>query len=90
MTEPAHETGSPAARARISVNALPWAALRVDGRALGTTPRRALALAPGAHVLQLDCPPLGRSARVPIKLSPGADQHILVDLQTDPPAITIQ
>jgi serine/threonine protein kinase len=79
-----------APRAHISVNALPWAEVRVDGRALGTTPKRALALAPGAHLLQLECPPLGHSARVPLKLAPAADQQIVVDLQTDPPKITIR
>jgi hypothetical protein len=88
--QPPHEPASAAPRAHVSVNALPWAALRVDGRALGTTPKRALALAPGAHVLQLDCPPLGRSARVPLKLAAGADQQILVDLQTEPPKITVR
>jgi serine/threonine-protein kinase len=86
----AHEPSTAAPRAHVNVNALPWAEVRVDGRMLGTTPKRALALAPGAHVLQLDCPPLGRSARIPLKLAPAADQQIVVDLQTVPPKITIR
>jgi hypothetical protein len=76
-------------RAELSVNALPWAELRLDGRPLGTTPRRALAVAPGNHVLLLACPPLGRNARVPLKLDPGTHRRVLVDLNTDPPRITV-
>jgi hypothetical protein len=77
-----------AARARLSINALPWAELRLDGRPLGATPKRALAVTAGTHVLQLDCPPLGRHAQVSLKLAPGDDQHVLVDLNTTPPQVT--
>jgi serine/threonine-protein kinase len=77
-----------AVRARLSVNALPWAELRIDGRALGTTPQRAVAIGAGHHVLQLECPPLGRSARVALKLAQGEHRRVLVDLNTDPPTVT--
>jgi serine/threonine-protein kinase len=80
--------GANAARARLSINALPWAELRLDGHPLGATPKRALAISPGAHLLQLDCPPLGRHAQVSLKLAPGDHQHVLVDLNTTPPQIT--
>ncbi|MFI5308980.1 MAG: protein kinase, partial [Polyangiales bacterium] len=76
-------------RAELSVNALPWAELRLDGRPLGATPQRALGVPPGRHVLLLECPPLGRKARVPIKLDPGAHRRVLVDLNTDPPRVTV-
>ena len=78
------------ARAHVSVNARPWAEVQIDGRALGATPQRAVALTTGAHALQLDCPPLGRKARVPLKIVAGTDQNILVDLRTDPPRVTIR
>jgi serine/threonine-protein kinase len=89
-TTETHEVAAAAPRAHVSVNALPWAEVRVDGRLLGTTPKRGLALAPGAHLLQLDCPPLGRSARIPLKLAPATDQQIVVDLQTESPKVTIR
>jgi serine/threonine-protein kinase len=79
-----------AGRARLSVNALPWAQLQLDGRALGTTPLRALATRAGNHVLLLDCPPLGRSARVPLKLVAGEHRNVIVDMNVDPPAITLR
>jgi serine/threonine-protein kinase len=78
------------ARARLSVNALPWAELRLDGRALGATPKRALAVSAGSHVLLLECPPLGRQARVPLKLSADEHRHVLVDLNADPPTVTLR
>ncbi len=80
----------PSARARLSVNALPWAELRLDGRALGTTPRRALPVSSGNHVLLLECPPLGRQARVPLKLAADEHRHVLVDLNADPPTVTLR
>jgi serine/threonine-protein kinase len=89
---PAPKTSAvPAAgRARLSINALPWAQLELDGRALGTTPLRALTTRAGSHVLLLDCPPLGRSARVPLKLAAGEHRSVLVDLNVDPPAVTLR
>jgi serine/threonine-protein kinase len=77
-------------RARLSVNALPWAELRLDGRPLGATPKRGLAVSAGAHLLELDCPPLGHRARVPLKLATGNHLHVLVDLNADPPHVTIR
>jgi hypothetical protein len=64
--------------------------VHIDGRPLGATPKRGVALSAGAHTLQLDCPPLGRSARVPLKLSAGAEQHVLVDLRSEPPRVAIR
>jgi serine/threonine-protein kinase len=87
----AQTAAAPAAgRARLSVNALPWAELQLDGRSLGTTQLRALQTRAGNHVLLLDCPPLGRSARVPLKLAAGEHRNVLVDLNVDPPAITLR
>jgi hypothetical protein len=77
-----------AARAHLSVNALPWAELLLDGHPVGATPQRDLSVATGNHVLQLNCPPLGRSARVPLKLDAGDHRRVLVDLNSDPPRVT--
>ncbi|HXU71789.1 MAG TPA: serine/threonine-protein kinase [Polyangia bacterium] len=40
-------------RGTISVNAIPWANVFIDGHAAGHTPRRKLALEPGRHQLRL-------------------------------------
>jgi hypothetical protein len=87
---PASSAAEPSARARLSVNALPWAELRLDGRALGATPKRALPVSSGNHVLLLECPPLGRQARVPLKLAADEHRHVLVDLNADPPTVTLR
>jgi len=79
-----------AAPALLSVNAIPWANVRLDGRALGTTPRRNVPLPAGAHNLELDCPPLGRSVRVPIRAVAGETTRVVVDLSADPPQVTTQ
>jgi hypothetical protein len=77
-------------RAYLSINALPWAELRLDDRPLGTTPKRRLPVPPGAHVLWFSCPPIGRQARVPLQLAAGTRYRIVVDLQVSPPAIAIE
>jgi len=77
-----------ARRAFVTINALPWAEVRLDGRALGNTPRRRVALKPGKHIFSLHCPPLGKTVPVPVNLSAGKTLNILVDLNADPPKIT--
>jgi eukaryotic-like serine/threonine-protein kinase len=86
----ASAAAEPSARARLSVNALPWAELRLDGRPLGATPKRAMQVSSGNHVLLLECPPLGRRARVPLKLTADEHRHVLVDLNADPPTVTLR
>jgi hypothetical protein len=39
--------------------------------------------------LLLQCPPLGREAKVPLKLAAGDHLRIVVDMQTDPPSVTV-
>jgi hypothetical protein len=69
----------------LSINALPWAEVSVDGRAYGATPLRKLRLRPGAHRVMLSCPPLGRTATLALELARGSGAQLVVDLQTDPP-----
>jgi eukaryotic-like serine/threonine-protein kinase len=76
-------------RTRLSVNAIPWAELRLNGQLLGTTPQRALRVPAGEHRIDLTCPPLGRSAQVRIHAE-GPPLQVLADLTTDPPTITVE
>jgi len=78
------------AKARITVNASPWAEVSIDGRRLGTTPQRRVEVSAGQHVLIFDCPPLGRRKRVPIRTPAGSTTSVLVDMNQDPPAVTTQ
>lgn len=71
----------------LTVSATPWAEVRLDGKLLGSTPRRSLPLRPGKHTLQLSCPPLAHEAKVPIELQPGRELRVSADMQESPPRI---
>jgi serine/threonine-protein kinase len=72
----------------LSINAVPWAYVRLDGRSLGTTPRRNLDLPAGTHSIELECPPLGRSARVTFRAEAAGRATLTVDMNVDPPTVT--
>jgi len=50
---PPEPVAAPQALGTLSVNALPWARIFVDGRSYGQTPRRNIALKTGSHQLKL-------------------------------------
>ncbi len=74
----------------LTISASPWADVRIDGRVLGVTPRRHVAVAPGKHTLNLACPPLGRQARVQLELHAGQSVQVLVDLHEDPAKVVLK
>ncbi len=74
----------------VTLSALPWAQVRLDGRSVGVTPRRNLPLRPGKHTLAFECPPLGKQSRTTIDLHPGQALQVVVDLHTDPPKVTLR
>ncbi len=78
-----------AARAWLSVSAVPWAEVSLDGRGIGNTPQRNLRVKSGSHVLLFECPPLGKRARVEIEIAKGGKARVLVDLTTDPPRTSL-
>lgn len=84
------DAGGRGAPALLSVNAIPWASIRLDGRALGTTPRRNVQIPAGPHTLDFACPPLGHSARVQIRAVAGETTRVVVDLSTDPAVVTTE
>jgi hypothetical protein len=79
------EAPSAPGQSSLSVNATPWAEVKLDGRAVGVTPLRKLKLRAGSHVLALDCPPLGRNATLKLEVKPGQSARVVVDLSHDPP-----
>lgn len=89
----ARDAGTGAARpaaGTLTVAATPWAEVRVDGRALGRTPRRGLSLPPGTHTIELACPPLGRSARARFRVESGKETRVVADLTTTPPSVRVR
>jgi eukaryotic-like serine/threonine-protein kinase len=74
----------------LTVSASPWAEVRVDGHALGVTPRRNLPLRAGKHTLTLTCPPLDREAKLAIELQPGQSLRVVADLHEDPAKLSVQ
>jgi eukaryotic-like serine/threonine-protein kinase len=82
---PDPELPSAGAQSSLSVNAKPWAEVKLDGRAVGVTPLRKLKLRAGTHLLALHCPPLGRDATLKLEVKPGQSARVVVDLTQDPP-----
>jgi serine/threonine protein kinase len=71
-------------RGSLSVSAAPWAEVRIDGRLIGTTPRRSVPLRPGKHVVALSCPPLAHSAQLAIDISAGQELHVSANMHESP------
>ena len=74
----------------LSVSAVPWAEVRVDGRLLGATPRRNVPMRAGKHALSLSCPPLAREARIEIELQSGKELHVSANMHESPPEVTVR
>ncbi|HEX8950571.1 MAG TPA: serine/threonine-protein kinase [Polyangia bacterium] len=67
----------PHLRGLLSVNAIPWANLYVDGRAVGHTPRRKLGLEAGKHQLRLTTQ-AGESRARTVEIAPGKETTLTV------------
>jgi serine/threonine protein kinase len=80
-TAPAEVSPEPLADAVLRVNAIPWANVELDGRALGATPITRLELSPGAHELRFTNPVLGVSRVERVTVEPGERRDVIVTLQ---------
>lgn len=78
-----------AGQSSLSVNAKPWAEVKLDGRAVGVTPLRKLKLRAGTHVLALHCPPLGRDATLKLDVKAAQNARVVVDLTQNPPRTSL-
>ncbi|MEM9191765.1 MAG: serine/threonine-protein kinase [Myxococcota bacterium] len=90
MTEEVAPTMVVAQTGLLTVNATPWGTVRVGGRSLGNTPIQSESVPAGSQIVRLDCPPLGRSARVPVRIAPGRHTRVVVNLNTDPPTVSVR
>ncbi len=81
---------APAARASLRISASPWAEVRLDRRALGTTPVRRVSVPAGTHRVHLSCPPLGVEVDHTVTLEPGDDVALFADLEASPPRVSVR
>jgi eukaryotic-like serine/threonine-protein kinase len=64
----------------LSVNAVPWASISIDGRDVGETPLGGVELRPGTHDVAFTHPTLGQR-RQQVTVRSGAATRISVDLR---------
>ena len=74
----------------VTISAAPWAQVQLDGRDLGTTPRRNVAVKPGKHALLLSCPPLGKQERVALEVESEQHVQVVVDLNETPARVRVR
>jgi hypothetical protein len=74
----------------VTVSAAPWARVQLDGRDAGVTPRRHLAVKAGKHTLLLECPPLGKEAKVSLEVQPEQNVQVVVDLNETPAKVRVR
>jgi hypothetical protein len=65
----------------VSLNAVPWAQLEIDGRALGNTPLRELELGVGRHAIRAVHPPEQLTRVFEIEVAAETAQAFLLDLR---------
>ena len=80
---PAPPVAKPAvAMGSLSVNASPWATVRVNGKLAGTTPILRFPVRAGRASVTIENPKLGRK-QVDVKIEPKKDTPLIVDLHSD-------
>ena len=67
--------------ALVSLNAIPWGEVEVDGRPLGATPLFDVPLSPGAHRVRFANAPLGASLERTVDVRAGERRRLVVDLR---------
>jgi hypothetical protein len=75
---PAAELAEPARTGTLSVNAIPWARITVDGNPAGQTPRLGLPLRAGTHTVRLTTAGGDKRTRT-VYVAPGRDTRLTID-----------
>ena len=78
-----NERLNPLARGSLTLNALPWAHVSIDGEKKPDTPLR-LQLPVGVHQIRLVSPPTGRELRFSVVVDAGGEVKRVVDLRGEP------
>ena len=74
----------PRARGQLTLNALPWAHVTIDGEPQPDTPIQHLSLTAGPHTVRLQCPPTGRELKFTVVIAADAELRKLADLRAEP------
>jgi hypothetical protein len=74
----------PLPRGELTLGAVPWAHVTIDGDKRPDTPVSKLALAAGAHQVRLVCPPTGRELRFTVQIEAGKETRKVADLRGEP------
>jgi serine/threonine protein kinase len=83
--------GAPPSRTgTLTVSAVPWADVWVDGALLGRTPLRGRPLPPGVHALELRCPPLGRTLTREVRVREDESTRVSANFQVSPATLSEQ
>jgi hypothetical protein len=74
----------PLPRGRLTLNALPWAHVFIDGEKAPDTPISKMSITAGPHTIKLQCPPTGREYKLNVVVDPDEDVRRVVDLRGEP------
>jgi len=74
----------PLPRGELTLGALPWAHVTIDGEKRPDTPLARVALAAGPHQVRLVCPPTGKELRFTVQIEPGKETRKVADLRDQP------
>jgi serine/threonine protein kinase len=75
---------TPLGKGELTLNALPWAHVTIDGEKRPDTPLIKLALTAGPHQVKLVCPPTGRELRFTVVVEADKEVKRLADLRGEP------
>ncbi len=79
-----HETLTALLPGFLTLNALPWAHVFVDGEPFGDTPIARRAVPPGAHSVRFSAPATGHDLTLSVTVAADGEQRRLVDLRGEP------
>jgi serine/threonine-protein kinase len=74
----------PLPKGRLTLNALPWAHVTIDGDKAPDTPIAKMPITAGPHIIKLSCPPTKREYKLPVLVNPDEDVRRVVDLRGEP------
>ncbi|MEO1338143.1 MAG: PEGA domain-containing protein, partial [Myxococcota bacterium] len=64
----------------VRVTVSPWAQVSIDGKTMGLTPLPRIGLLEGSHRIRLENPDIGRVHELTVRIEPGRETAINVDL----------
>jgi serine/threonine-protein kinase len=72
------------AKGELTLNALPWAHVTIDGEKRADTPIQHLPLPAGPHQVRLVCPPTGHELSFTLVVQPGVEVRRLAEMRGEP------